>query len=296
MTTGPMTAPAAATTGPMTALAEPGGATPAAAGELGPLLEAIYAHYHHDFRSYAEASLRRRIHTAMVRFGCDSLEELRARVIADPAVFGDLLRFLTVQVTDMFRDPPYYRALRDVVVPYLKTYASLKVWVAGCATGEEAYSLAILLHEEGLLDRALIYATDIHGDSLRVARDGVYDPARFARFSEAYREAGGRASLADYYTTAYGGALMDRRLRKAIAFADHCLATDSSFAEVQLISCRNVLIYFARGLQERVLEVLRQSLCHKGFLGVGMKETLRFTSHAAAFTERVAQARIYQKR
>lgn len=263
--------------------------------ELGALLDAIYRVYHHDFRRYAGASLRRRLASALVHVHCENLAALTDRVVREPQLFSELLRFLTVQVSDMFRDPAYFRALRLHVVPYLQTYASLKVWVAGCANGEEAYSLAILLLEEGLLDRTQIYATDIHPESLRIAEAGVYDADRIARFSGNYRLAGGTGSLADYYAAAYGGAVLDRRLRKAIVFADHSLATDSVFAEMQLVSCRNVLIYFERELQDRAVGVLRDSLCRKGFLGLGLKETLRFTSHAAAFTEYVPDVRIYQR-
>lgn len=264
-------------------------------GELASLLDTVYRIYHHDFRGYAEASVRRRIQSALVHFHVPSIAVLEARLRVEPAVFAELLRFLTVQVTDMFRDPIYFRALREHVVPYLQTYASLKIWVAGCATGEEAYSLAILLAEEGLLDRALIYATDIHPESLRIAQDGVYDLERIAKFSDAYRLSGGKGSLADYYSAAYGGAVIDRRLRKAIVFSDHSLATDSAFAEVQLASCRNVLIYFDRALQNRAIGVLRDSLCRRGFLGLGLKESLRFTEHAAAFDELRPEARIYQR-
>ena len=263
--------------------------------DLSALLDAIYRVYHHDFRSYAESSLRRRVETSLVHLRCETIDDLRDRVVRDPAAFGELLRFLTVQVSDMFRDPVYYRALRESVVPYLATYPALKVWVAGCATGEEAYSLAIVLLEAGLLDRALIYATDIDPECLRIARAGVYATDRLAGFSDSYQLAGGRASLADYYAAAYGGALLDRRLRKAIVFSDHSLATDGAFAEVQLVSCRNVLIYFERELQDRAIGVLHDSLCRKGFLGLGLKETLRFTRHAAAFTELVPEARIYQR-
>jgi chemotaxis protein methyltransferase CheR len=263
--------------------------------ELELLLDAVYHLYHHDFRSYAGASVRRRIRAALVHFRSDSIAQLHERVIREPVLFAELLRFLTVQVSDIFRDPMYFRALRDHVVPYLETYAALKVWVAGCATGEEAYSLAILLHEEGLLERTQLYATDIHPESLRAAQDGVYDIERVAKFSDNYRTAGGRGSLSDYYSAAYGGAVFDRKLRKAIVFADHSLATDSAFGEMQLVSCRNVLIYFERPLQERAVGVLRDSLCHKGFLGLGLKETLRFTAVGAAFTEFVPDARIYQR-
>src|SRR5262245_37140850 len=264
-------------------------------GELSALLDAIYRVYHHDFRSYAESSLRRRVEASLVHLRCESIAELRDRVAGDPVTFGELLRFLTVQVSDMFRDPTYYRALREFVAPYLATYAALKVWVAGCATGEEAYSLAIVLLEAGLLDRTLIYATDIDPECLRIARAGVYATNRLAGFSDSYQLAGGRASLADYYAAAYGGALLDRRLRKAIVFSDHSLATDSAFAEVQLVSCRNVLIYFDDELRDRALGVLRDSLCPGGFLGLGLRETLRFTATASAFDDAAPAARIYRK-
>lgn len=263
--------------------------------EIDLLLDAIYRIYHYDFRSYAEASLRRRIDMALRRLQFPTISRLQERVIRDPQLFRQLLGFLTVQVSDMFRDPIYFRALREVVLPYLRTYASIKIWVAGCASGEEAYSMAILLHEANLLDRALIYATDINPESLRVAREGIYEADRFTRFSENYLAAGGTASLSDYYSAAYGGVVMDRRLKKAIVFADHSLATDTVFAEVQLVSCRNVLIYFEKELQERALGILADSLVRKGFLGLGAKETLRFSRHANAFTECVPEARIYQK-
>ena len=263
--------------------------------ELGLLVQAIFEKYHYDFRHYAHASLKRRLQAALVHFRCDSISALQARMIHEPRVFGELLRFLTVQVSDLFRDPLYFRALRETVVPVLRTYPSLRVWVAGCATGEEAYSIAILLAEEGLLARTQIYATDIHPESLRVAEEGVYAADRFARFSDAYREAGGRASLADYYTARYASAVMDRALKKSILFSDHSLATDTVFAEVQLVSCRNVLIYFDRPLQDRAIGVLRDALCRKGFLGLGLRETLQFSPHATSFRELVPEARVYQR-
>ena len=263
--------------------------------ELQLLLEAIFLRFRYDFRAYSEASLKRRIQSALVHFKCETISRLQERVLREPVMFAEMLRFLTVQVSDMFRDPTYFRALREHVVPYLQTYAALKIWVAGCATGEEAYSLAILLHEEHLLDRTLIYATDINPEALRFATEGVYETERFPRFSENYLAAGGRASLSDYYAAAYGGALMDRRLRKAIVFSDHSLATDSVFAEVQLVSCRNVLIYFEKELQEHALRTMYGALCRKGFLGLGIKESLRFTSLASAFTEVVPDVRIYQR-
>ncbi|MEO8841331.1 MAG: CheR family methyltransferase [Kofleriaceae bacterium] len=262
--------------------------------ELTGLLDAIYRAYHYDFRSYSEASLLRRLRNALVHFKLPTLPLLQDKLLRDPALFNELLRFLTVQVSDMFRDPLYFRSLREQVVPYLRTYAALRVWVAGCATGEEAYSLAILLHEEGLLERTQIYATDINPDALRAAQDGVFETKRLAQFSDNYQLAGGKGSLSDYYSAAYGGAVFDRQLKKTIVFSDHSLATDQVFAEMQLVSCRNVLIYFERALQERALEVLTASLCRKGFLGLGMKETLRFTSLAPRFKECDAEARIFQ--
>jgi chemotaxis protein methyltransferase CheR len=268
---------------------------PAADIELSLLLDAIFQKYHYDFRSYAEASLKRRLSAALVHFGCPTLSALQDRVLHDPQTFAGLIRFLTVQVSDMFRDPPYFLAIRHKVVPYLRTYPSLKVWVAGCATGEEAYSLAILLDEEGLLERTLIYATDIDPDSLRAAEAGVYDVGRFARFSQNYIMAGGRGSLSHYYTAHYSSAMLDRKLRKSILFSDHSLATDTAFAEVELASCRNVLIYFERQLQDRAIGVLHDSLCRKGFLGLGLKETLRFSAHSEAFTDFAPDERIYQR-
>src|SRR6187399_3007227 len=204
--------------------------------ELGLLLDAIFQRYHFDFRNYAPASLKRRVNSALIHFGCESISRLQERVLREPQLFNELLRFLTVQVSDLFRDPSYFRSLRDQVVPYLRTYPSLKIWVAGCATGEEAYSLAILLAEEGLLERTLIYATDISPESLRAAEAGIYDVERFKRFSENYQAAGGKASLSDYYTARYSSAVFDRTLKKAILFSDHSLATDSAFAEVELAS------------------------------------------------------------
>lgn len=263
--------------------------------ELRLLLEAILDKYHYDFRGYAEASLKRRLAAALTHFQCGTLSRLQERVLHEPRIFAELLRFLTVQVSDLFRDPTYFRALREQVVSYLRTYPSLRVWVAGCSTGEEAYSLAILLAEEGLLSRTQIYATDINPESLRIAEEGVYDVARFARFSENYQLAGGRSSLSNYYTARYSSAVFDRALKKAILFSDHSLATDSVFAEMQLVSCRNVLIYFERHLQDRAIGILRDSLCRKGFLGLGQKETLRFSQHGSSFTEFVRDERIYQR-
>jgi chemotaxis protein methyltransferase CheR len=259
------------------------------------LIDAIYHLYHYDFRGYAPASLRRRMRTALRRFQCESVSQLQDRVMREPRVFAALLDFLTVQVSEMFRDPSYFRALRERVVPLLRTYPSLKVWVAGCSSGEEAYSLAILLREEGLLSRTLIYGTDINAHTLQRAEAGIYSIDRIAGFTVNHRESGGASSLCDYYTAAYGRAIFDKSLKDHIVFSDHSLATDSVFAEVHLVSCRNVLIYFDRELQDRALGLFRDSLCRHGFLGIGSKESLRFSSVGRAFQAFVAQERIYQK-
>ena len=263
--------------------------------ELRLFVEAVYLRYHYDFRDYAQASLKRRLRAAMAHFNCATLSSLQERLLHEPAVFPKLLDYLTVQVSDMFRDPGYFRALRESVVPLLRTWPSLKVWVAGCSTGEEAYSLAILLREEGLLDRTLIYATDINARALRSAEAGVYAAERMAGFTHNHRESGGHGSLSDHYTAAYNNAVIDKRLKKHIVFSDHSLATDSVFAEVQLVSCRNVLIYFDRALQDRAVGLFSEALCRQGFLGIGAKESLRFCEHGDAFREVAPQLRVYQK-
>jgi chemotaxis protein methyltransferase CheR len=263
--------------------------------ELKLLLEAIHARYRYDFRQYSLASIKRRMSRALEKFDCQSLSHLQERVLHEPAVFSALLQYLTVQVSEMFRDPAYFRAIREQVVPILATYPSLKVWVAGCSTGEEAYSLAILLRECGLLERSLIYATDINNESLRVAEAGIYTLDRIAGFSENHRDSGAPVSLSDHYTAAYGAATFDRTLRSRMVFSDHSLVTDGVFAEVQLVSCRNVLIYFNRELQDRAIGLFADALCRRGFLGLGMRESVKFSSHAPAFREFVREARIYQK-
>lgn len=263
--------------------------------ELRLLVDAIYLRYHFDFRGYATASLKRRLASAMSRFDCTTLSQLQDRLLHDESVFPQLLDYLTVQVSEMFRDPEYFLALRRDVVPLLRTYPSLKLWVAGCSTGEEVYSLAILLHEEGLLARSLVYATDINAQALRRAEAGIYELDRIAGFTANHQRSGAHGSLSDYYTAAYGRAVFDKRLREHIVFSDHSLATDSVFAEVQLVSCRNVLIYFDRPLQDRALGLFRDALCRRGFLGLGSKESLRFSSVGDAFEDFAREERIYQK-
>ena len=260
------------------------------------LLDDLYGSFHYDFRQYAMASLRRRLAAACAHYGLDSTAALRERLASDPALLTPLLDYLTVQVSEMFRDPAYFLALRTDVLPVLATYPQVRIWVPGCSAGEEAYSIAVLLREEGLLERSFIYATDINPAALTRARAGIFDTSRMAQYTLHHRHAGGRSSLSDHYHAAPGGAMMDPQLRQRIMFSDHSLATDSVFSEVQFVSCRNVLIYFDRPLQDRALDLFHQSLCHRGFLGLGSKETLRFTAQAANFDELRRDVKIYRRR
>jgi chemotaxis protein methyltransferase CheR len=212
------------------------------------------------------------------------------------ADFVRLFHYLTVQVSDMFRDPGYFLALRNHVLPVLQTYPSIKVWVAGCSTGEELWSLKILFDEAGLTERTLFYATDINPDALARAEAGIYALDRIAGFTRNYLAAGGKRSLADYYHAAYSGARFSGPLKERVVFADHSLSTDEVFLEAHLVSCRNVLIYFDRGLQDRALGLFKDTLVRRGFLGLGSKESLRFSTQYDAFEEFRERERIYQKR
>lgn len=264
--------------------------------EIRLLLEAIFQTYHYDFRGYSMASIKRRLTQARILYGCTSFSQLQDKVLHDSSILPQLLSFLTVQVSELFRDPHYFRAIREKVVPHLKTYPSLKVWIAGCSSGEELYSFVILFREEGLADRTMFYATDINPDALQKAESGVFELNRMQLFSNNYQQAGGKKSLSDYYTAAYGAATFNKSLRERVVFSDHSLVTDEVFGEMHFISCRNVLIYFDRALQNRAIGLFDSSLARKGFLGLGSKETLRFTAHASSFEDFVREDKIYQKR
>lgn len=264
--------------------------------ELRMLMEAIFLKYSYDFRDYTGASQKRRVLHAMGEMGCSTVSQLQSRVLHEAHAFSQLLQYLTIPVTEMFRDPGYYLALREHVVPVLRTYPSLKIWVAGCSTGEEVYSLAILLKEEGLLERSIIYATDINPESLDKARKGVFPLESMRTYTANYQAAGGKRAFSDYYTAAYNAALFDRALCENVTFADHSLATDSVFAETQFISCRNVMIYFNKRLQERALGLFHESLCHRGFLGLGSKESIEFSSYGARFEALAKRERLFRKR
>jgi chemotaxis protein methyltransferase CheR len=243
--------------------------------ELRLLIEAIYSKYSYDFRDYSGASVKRRVNHALRQFEVKTISALQERVLHDPSAFMQLLQFLTIPVSEMFRDPTHFLAIREEVVPLLKTYPSLKIWIAGCSTGEEVYSMAILLREEGL--------------------QGIFAMDNIRGYSENYLKAGGRRALSDYYTAAYDYAIFDKTLRENVTFADHSLATDSVFSETQLISCRNVLIYFNKTLQDRAFGLFHDSLCHRGFLVLGSKETLDFSAYSTQFEPLVKPERIYRK-
>lgn len=263
--------------------------------EIALLLEALFRHYHYDFRNYALASVKRRLRKAREQLGFRTFSALQESLLHEPATLSHLLGYLTIQVSEMFRDPSYFKAIREKIVPHLRTYPSLKIWIAGCSDGEELYSLVILFREEGLEDRTLFYATDISQDALDKAGAGIYALDRMQLFTENHRKSGGKSSLSDYYTAAYGKASFDKNLRRNVVFSDHSLVTDSVFAEMNMISCRNVMIYFDQILQNRALGLFKDSLTRKGFLGLGAKESLRFSSHSASFTEFVKNERIYQR-
>ena len=264
--------------------------------EVGLLLEAMYLRYGYDFRQYARETVDRRVTQFLVDTGLSTVSEATGRMLREPAFFYKLLGYFSVNVTALFRDPFVHAALRKHVLPMLRTWPHVKVWDAGCATGEEVYSLAILLSEEGLYDRATLYATDISAGALDTARAGIYPLETIQQGGRNYLASGAKGSLSDHYHARYDAAAMDPRLRRRITFARHNLAMDTSFGEMQLIVCRNVLIYFNRELQDHVLELFSESLDHGGFLCLGDNETLSFTSVADRFEVVDAEAKIYKKR
>lgn len=264
--------------------------------EIRLLLEAIYQLYGYDFRSYSPASMRRRIMHRLTMSGFSTVLEMTDRVLRDRQFFVTLLNDLTVNVTEMFRDPEFYKAFREEVVPVLKTFPFIKIWHAGCSTGEEIYSMAILLEEEGLYERAMLYATDIDKNVLAAAKKGIYPIHAFKQYTDNYRRAGGRQSLSDYATARYDSVIMEQRLKRNIVFADHDLATDQVFGEMHVILCRNVLIYFDRPLQQRVFKLFGESLDMGGFLCLGTKESLRFSGNEESFDVVNRPLRIFRKR
>lgn len=264
--------------------------------EIDLVLEALQRRYGYDFRHYARATLKRRLEKRCLAAGLTHLSDMLPVLLRDKEFVDLLLRDMSVVVTEMFRDPDFFKTLRNKVVPQLRTWPYLKVWHAGCATGEELYSMAILLTEEGLYERARFYATDFNSQALATAREGIYPLDRVEKFARNYRQSGGMASFSDYSLARYRSVMLKPELRKRVTFATHNLVTDGVFGDMNLIVCRNVLIYFDKTLQNRVLELFRDSLCHLGFLCLGNKETLEFSSVAGDFEVIDREQRIYRKR
>jgi len=263
--------------------------------EVDLLLEAAFQRYGYDFRNYARATIKRRVHALVEETKSQSPSALIPGILHDKSLFMRLVSALSVTVTDLFRDPLFYRELREQVMPTLSTYPYFKIWHAGCATGEEPYSMAILLEEEKLYHRARIYGTDMNNDSLEKAQAGIFDLKTMKQGQANYVKSGGRLPFSDYYHAGYGGAQLGNRFSDNITFSRHNLTSDSSFGEMNMIVCRNVLIYFNRQLKDRVLTLFSDSLCHRGFLCLGTKESLQFTCLKDNF-EVVSEAqRIYRK-
>lgn len=257
-------------------------------------LEGLFRRYGFDFRQYAPASLKRRIRACMKREGIETVSALQDKVLHDTAAMERFLLAVTVNVTEMFRDPAFYRAFRDKVAPLLRERKRVKIWHAGCSSGQEVYSVAILLEEEGVYDRCRIYATDLNEAVLGGAREGIFPLSAMRGYSENYAAAGGKGSLAEYYTASYGNVIFRPALRRNVVFAPHNLATDGSFNEFDAILCRNVLIYFNQELQARVLRLFRDSLPPGGVLALGARESLRAPPAVAGFEELDGAARLYR--
>jgi chemotaxis protein methyltransferase CheR len=263
--------------------------------ELIELLESIRFVYGYDFTEYAEASVKRRIRHFMNVNKFSSIGALGKTLLKEEAVFEQFIQDVTVNVTEMFRDPSFYKSLWENVIQRLATYPFIKIWIAGSSTGEEVYSMAILLKEKGLLERSVIYATDINQKALQTAKDGIYHLKKMKSYASNYIKAGGQCCFSDYYASQYDAALLDRSLKQNIVFSVHNLAVDKSFNEFQLISCRNVLIYFNQVLQNRVIDLFYESLCPFGFLALGNKESLLFAERRKNFEEVDRKERIFIK-
>lgn len=263
--------------------------------EVDLFLEGIFRHYQYDFRNYSRTFIKRRLNLIKTLLQCESFSILQHTVLHDPLMMTKILNYLTIQVGDMFRDPDYFLSMRHIISSYLSTYSSIKVWIAGCGTGEELYSLAILFREEGLENRTQFFATDINYEALKRAEAGVYAMDRLEAFENNYKLTDPTDSFSKYYTVKNNHAVLDSTLKENTVFYNHSLVSDSVFGEMHLISCRNVLIYFDSSLQERAIGLFSDALIRKGFLGLGAKESLYLSPHASNFTEFQRKDRIYQK-
>lgn len=264
--------------------------------ELRLLLDAIHLKYGYDFHNYSMAHLKRRIEYRLSLSGFASISMLQHAVLHDEAMFRIFLQDLSINVSEMFRDPPFYTALRNEILPMLGTYPSFKIWHAGCSAGQEVYSMAILLHEAGMRERGQIYATDFNRAILEQAREAAFPLAQLKDYTAKYQQAGGENSFADYYTANNERAVLRPFLKERIFFSEHNLVTDGIFGEMQLVVCRNVLIYFNRELQDRVVGLFVDSLCAGGFLCLGSKESLKFSRHAHKFETVREREKIFRKR
>ncbi len=259
------------------------------------LFGAIFDRYGFDFRGYAPGYLRRRVARSMADHRLGTVEELEARVLGEREAMGRLVDTLTIHTTSLFREPEFFQAVREHVVPWLRTYPFVRIWVAGCSTGEEAYSLAILLHEEGIYSRCRIYATDFNETVLARAKAGIYPLALMREYAAAHAAAGGRGDLSIHYADDGRNAVFDAEIRERIVFAQHNLAGDGPFNEFHAVFCRNVLIYFDRPLQGRVHDLMWGSLVPHGFLALGSSESLSLSVHQDRYEEMPGRKRIYRK-
>lgn len=263
--------------------------------EFKKLLDSIRFVYGYDFTDYAEASVIRRIDAFMTKRKIEALDVLGKLLLQDEKFFEEFIQELSVTVTEMFRDPRFYLSLRENVMKRLATYPFIKIWIAGCATGEEIYSIAILLKEEGLLNRSIIYATDINQNSIQVAKEGMYSIEHMKSYTDNYQKSGGIKPFSEYYKAKHNSVMFDKSLKQNIVFSPHNLAVDKSFNEFQMIICRNVLIYFNQQLQNKVINLFYESLCMFGFLGLGNKESLLFSDKKKCFEDIDRKEKIYMK-
>lgn len=264
--------------------------------ETGLFLEAIYLKYGCDFREYSDVHIKRRIRNLLAISGLSNISEMQHQVLYDPSFFETLLQGFSINVTEMFRDPSFYKAVREEVAPALKPLTFVRIWHPGCASGEEIYSMAILLTEESIYEKTRIYATDFNPSILEKARKGAYALDLMKTYTRNYQKSGGQASFADYYAASHDAVILNDSLKKHIHFAEHNLATDSVFGEMDMIVCRNVLIYFTRKLQDRVLKLFADSLRPGGFLCLGSQESLKFSACADDFEPVVDSEKIYRRK
>ena len=264
--------------------------------EITLLFEAVYQKYGYDFRQYSKAHVRRRIMNRLAMSGLEDVSQMQSKVLNDETFASKLLQDLSITVTEMFRDSGFYKSLRENVIPILKTYPFIKIWHAGCATGEEAYSMSIIMQEEGLYDRTTIYATDFNQQALNCAKEGIFSNKIIKEYTANYQLSGGKNSFSSYYTSNHDNVIMNQSLKKNIVWANHNLVSDSVFAEAHLILCRNVLIYFDHNLQNKVQNLFYNSLINGGILCLGSKESLRFTDLHDEYTELDKKHRIFKKK